>query len=194
MKLLSVVASFVSALVFMHAAQASNTINFHGEITESTCDSTVTGGNDVILPTVSTNAFAPAIGSAAGRTQFVIGVTGCSLVAGKTKVAAYFNASGNGAANVDSMTGYLNNMDEGQTDGAAGVKLQLIDGTTLAPIKVGYAEQSAAGGTGFQTVTGVTEGGATGVARLNYFVEYVKTADITPGTVEGNVVYDLMYQ
>ncbi|QLK62965.1 fimbrial protein [Enterobacteriaceae bacterium Kacie_13] len=190
MKLFAIVTSFISAMALVGSAQASNTINFHGEITESTCDSTVVGGNDVILPTVSTNAFAPAVGSPAGRTQFVIDVSGCTLAPGKTKVAAYFNASSNGAANVDNMTGYLNNMDEGQAGGAAGVKLQLIDGASLTPIHVGYAAQSTAGGTGFDTVTAPTAG----TARLNYFVEYVKTADITPGTVEGNVIYDLMYE
>lgn len=190
MKKLAIITSLISVVSLMNVAHAGNTINFHGEITESTCNSTVAGGNDVTLPTLSTNAFAPAIGSAAGRTQFVINVTGCTLKNDKTKVAAYFDA---GSANVDSTTGYLNNTSEGVAGGASGVKLQLIDGVNLTPIKVGYADQVAGtGGNGFNTITGADGAGA---ANLTYFVEYVRsTADpMTAGAVEGNVVYELMY-
>ncbi len=192
MKKLAIVTSIISALSLINVAQAGNEILFHGEITESTCDSMVTGGNDVTLPTVSSTDLAGAVGSAVGRTQFVIDVTGCTLSTGKTKVAAYFNASSNGTANVDSMTGYLTNLSQGAAGGAEGVMLQLVDGTSLQPIKVGYASQSAdVGGTGFQTVVG----SPSGTARLNYFVEYVKADTvIVAGTVEGKVVYDLMYK
>ncbi|MRT13858.1 fimbrial protein [Enterobacteriaceae bacterium RIT711] len=193
MKKLAIVTSIISALSLINVAQAGgNEILFHGEITESTCDSSVTGGNDVTLPTVSTMSLPGAVGDTAGRTQFVIDVTGCTLSTGKTKVAAYFNASSNGSANVDSMTGYLTNLSEGSAGGAEGVMLQLVDGISLEPIKVGYASQSAdVGGTGFQTVVGSPNG----TARLNYFVEYVKAnATIAAGTVEGKVIYDLMYK
>lgn len=191
MKKLAIVTSIISALSLINVAQAGDEILFHGEITESTCSSSVAGGNDVTLPTVSTTSLPGAVGATAGRTQFVIDVTECTLSTGKTKVAAYFNASSNGTANVDSMTGYLTNLSEGAAGGAEGVMLQLVDGTSLQPIKVGYASQSDTGGTGFQTVSGSTNG----TARLNYFVEYVKAAaDISAGTVEGKVVYDLMYK
>lgn len=191
MKKLAIVTSIISALSLSNVAQAGQEILFHGEITESTCASTVSGGNDVTLPIVSMNSLAAPVGSTAGRTQFVIDVTGCTLKDGKTKVAAYFNASSNGTANVDSMTGYLTNLSEGATDGAEGVMLQLVDGSSLTPIKVGYASQSATGGTGFQTVSAATAG----VARLNYFVEYVRAnATVVPGIVEGKVIYDLMYK
>ena len=191
MKKLAIVTSIISALSLINVAQAGNEILFHGEITESTCESSIAGGSDVTLPTVSSTSLDGAVGATAGRTQFVIDVTGCTLVAGKTKVAAYFNASSNGSANVDSTTGYLTNLSEGATGGAEGVMLQLVDGTSLAPIKVGYASQSADSGTGFQTVVGSPNG----TARLNYFVEYVKADTvIVAGTVEGKVVYDLMYK
>ena len=191
MKKLAIVTSIISALSLINVAQAGNEILFHGEITESTCSSSVAGGNDVTLPTVSTTSLPGAVGATAGRTQFVIDVTECTLSTGKTKVAAYFNASSNGTAIVDSMTGYLTNLSQGTAGGAEGVMLQLVDGTSLAPIKVGYASQSADSGTGFQTVVGSPNG----TARLNYFVEYVKADTvIVAGTVEGKVVYDLMYK
>lgn len=191
MKKLAIVTSIISALSLINVAQAGDEILFHGEITESTCSSSVAGGNDVTLPTVSTTSLSGAVGATAGRTQFVIDVSACTLSTGKTKVAAYFNASSDSTANVDSMTGYLTNLSEGAAGGAEGVMLQLVDGTSLTPIKVGYASQSDTGGTGFQTVSGSTNG----TARLNYFVEYVKAdATIVAGTVEGKVIYDLMYK
>lgn len=194
MKKLAIVTSIISALSLINVAQADNQISFHGEITESTCDSQVTGGNDVTLPTISSSALAGAVGVTAGRTQFVIDLTNCTLSDGKTKVAAYFLASQNGTpgTNVDPATGYLTNTVEG-LGGATGVMMKLLDGTTTQPIIVGDASQSDGSPTSttFQTVTGSPNG----TASLNYFVEYVKAAStITAGPVESFVTYDLMYK
>lgn len=187
MKKLIIAASALAALTTVNFAQAGNTIEFLGEVTDSTCDVALEGASNttVTLPTIS-KTLLPTASSAAGRTQFALAASNCTLGNGKTKVAAFFNASstsGADANNVDSASGYLNNL--ATTNPAKNVKLRLIDGTNSSIIKVGYTDQTTSAG--YVTVD------ANGKARMPYAVEYIATDAVTAGPVRGVVVYDLMY-
>lgn len=185
-----ILSAVASALLFAGAAHAGNTIEFEGEITDSTCDVKLEGDSTtkVTLPTVSKTTL-PSLDSTAGRTMFALQASNCTLAAGKTKVAAFFNANsteGVDVNNVDSASGYLNNL---ATDSPAqNVKLRLVDGTSGKVIKVGYTDQMT-------STEGVTVDGS-GNARMPYGVEYIATdaAGATAGPVRGVVVYDLMYK
>lgn len=199
-------AAVVFALSAASSAYAGNTITFLGEITDSTCDVSVEGGSSTItLPSVSKSLLS-ATNSTAGRVSFALLAENCALGNGKSKVAAYFNgngAEGADANNIDSTTGYLNNLatdpnptnaaydaDDATTyyqDAATNVQLRLIDGTSNAVIKAGFADQ--VDDAGYVTVD------TSNNARLPYSVEYISVAgSATPGPVKGMVVYDLMYQ
>lgn len=199
-------AAVVFALSAASSAYAGNTITFLGEITDSTCDVSVEGGSSTItLPSVSKSLLS-ATNSTAGRVSFALLAENCALGNGKSKVAAYFNgngAEGADANNIDSATGYLNNLatdpnptnaaydaDDATTyyqDAATNVQLRLIDGTSNAVIKAGFADQ--VDDAGYVTVD------TSNNARLPYSVEYISVAgSATPGPVKGMVVYDLMYQ
>lgn len=195
-------AAVVFALSAASSAYAGNTITFLGEITDSTCDVSVEGGSSTItLPSVSKSLLS-ATNSTAGRVSFALLAENCTLGNGKSKVAAYFNgegAVGADAGNVDSATGYLNNLAEDPNPGndpdvttdyqdiATNVQLRLIDGTNNSVIKAGFADQ--VDDAGYVTVDSSNN------ARLPYSVEYISVAgSATPGPVKGMVVYDLMYQ
>ncbi len=185
-----ILSSVASALLFAGAAHAGNTIEFLGEITDSTCDVALEGASSttVTLPTISKTTL-PGLDSTAGRTMFALQASNCTLADGKTKVAAFFNANSTEGAdinNVDSVSGYLNNL--ATASPAGNVKLRLIDGTGGSVIKVGYTDQMT-------STQGVTVDGS-GNARMPYAVEYIATdvAGATAGAVRGVVVYDLMYQ
>lgn len=180
----------ICAFIFSGAASAANTIEFLGEITDSTCDVALEGpsATTVTLPTVSKTALA-SLDSTAGRTMFALLASNCTLADGKTKVAAFFNANSTEGAdinNVDNASGYLNNLSTASP--AENVKLRLIDGTGGGVIKVGYTDQV----TNTQAVT--VDG--SGNARMPYAVEYIATSagGAKAGAVRGVVVYDLMYK
>lgn len=197
MKKSIIAASVVFVLSGVSCAYAGNTISFLGEITDSTCsvvlEGTGSGDGTVNLPKVSSNLLSGK-NSTAGRTSFALVAQDCAMGNGKTKVAAFFNgvgAEGADAGNVDSVTGYLNNLaadpgtDEYET-AATNVQLRLIDGTTESVIKAGYDDQVS--NAGYIAV------GSDNSARMPYAVEYISTnGSATAGPVKGMVVYDLMY-
>ncbi|WDC11648.1 fimbrial protein [Escherichia albertii] len=182
-------ASIICSISAINTAHANNTIEFIGEITDSTCDVKLEGPSSttVTLPTIASSQL-PAADTTAGRTQFALLASNCVLNNGKTKVAAFFNAStmtGPDANNVDSASGYLNNLATGTP--ATNVQLRLNDSTSNKVIKVGYTDQVTEAG--YVTVDG------DGKARMPYSVEYYATASgVTAGAVRSVVVYDLMYQ
>lgn len=192
MNKLIIASAVISVLAVTNVAHAGNTIEFLGEITDSTCDVALEGSSatTVTLPTVSKALFT-GINTTAGRTMFALLASNCTLSNGKTKVAAFFNANsteGADANNVDNASGYLNNL--AATSPATNVKLRLIDGTGGSVIKVGYTDQVT-------STMGVTATGTAGAAaaRMPYAVEYIATdTTVTSGPVRGVVVYDLMYQ
>lgn len=192
MNKLILASAVMSTLALSQVAHAGNTIEFIGQITDSTCDVVLEGASatTVTLPTVSKALFT-GVNTTAGRTMFSLLASNCTLANGKTKVAAFFNANsttGADANNVDNVSGYLNNL--ATTAPATNIKLRLIDGTGGGIIKVGYTDQVTG-------TIGVTATGADGAstARMPYAVEYIATdAAVTSGPVRSVVVYDLMYQ
>ncbi|EFJ7594973.1 hypothetical protein AW765_004544 [Escherichia coli] len=172
---------------------ASNNLEFYGKLTESTCDVGVSGSesNTVILPRIINNQL-PAINSTAGLTTFILMAKNCTVAPGYTFVSAFFNANnfdGEGVNNVDSATGYLNNL--ASTSPASDVKLIIRD-TGDSYIKVGSASQVKNNKyKAFQYA-----GPSGNIAYIPYLVEYIKTADTghDVGAVRGVVTYDLMYK
>lgn len=169
------------------AGASSGTITFDGKITASTCEATVNGvaaDGNVTLPPVAVSAFTD---DTAGRTPFTIELANCELTTPDTKVGAFFEPDG---IQVDSATGHLNNT--ATASAATGVSLQLLNGTDDSPINVGDAGQGNAPSTQYVVPDATSKTGT-----LSYFVEYYKINPATAptaGTVEGKVVYDLIYK
>lgn len=192
MKKVLLAASIASALsLFNFAHAAGGTIEFNGTITAATCAVTVDDGagtvSSVNLPGVGKDQLS-GVNSVAGRTMFLLKATGCdgfTTLASK-QVAAFFNPD---AANVDAATGLLNNIAP-IAGKATNVQLELIDGTTNSPIKVGFASQATSAG--FVNIIGTA---GSGTATLPYFVQYKSvTGSATAGAVKGSVTFDLMYK
>ncbi|MBA7931783.1 type 1 fimbrial protein [Klebsiella sp. RHBSTW-00215] len=105
-----------SCLVATGAQAVDGTINFQGELVDSTCNISIDGGpsnlstamGTITLPTVSSQSLSLQ-GSVIGRTQFNIELSGCSGLATTTTAAAYFE---NGST-VSNTTNNLVNMESG---------------------------------------------------------------------------------
>ncbi|MEB6186380.1 fimbrial protein [Enterobacter roggenkampii] len=182
------------ALLISGNCIASNNLEFFGKLTESTCDVGVSGSesNTVNLPRII-NSQLPDINSTAGLTPFLLMAKNCNVASGYTLVAAFFNANnfdGDDVNNVDSATGYLNNL--ASTSPASDVKLRIGDGVGHY-IKVGSAYQVNDNKYKPFQYTGPSGGN---MAYIPYIVEYIKTADTghDVGAVRGVVTYDLMYK
>jgi major type 1 subunit fimbrin (pilin) len=166
-------------------AASSGTINFNGELTDTTCDVSLDGqGADATytLPTVSVNELAVA-GATSSRTSFTMDLSKCNVgtVNGKSKVAAYFQAG----STIDPSTGRLKNTTE---TGAQLVDLQLLDGqNNFSAINAGSSEQTTK--TTFKDINS-----ADGTAKLVYGVQYYANGKTTPGVVTSSVVYNLQYK
>ncbi|MBJ9259013.1 type 1 fimbrial protein [Citrobacter amalonaticus] len=177
---IGLIASACFAAVGVSNAASTGTIEFKGSITASTCSVAIDGkgadGNGIVnMPESSVSDFTTATTS--GRTEFNLVLTGCTITAPDTQVGAFFESG----ANVDTTTGRLIN-----TGTATGVSLQLLDSSANV-INVGDAGQKNDG----QFIIPDAGGGT-----LPYSVEYYKDADgtLAGGTVEGTVVYSLMYK
>ena len=167
-------------LVALNAHANSGSINFVGEITDSTCTVVVDGqaaDATVTLPTVSKDLLA-ADGDVAGKTHFNIVMTGCTLGGSPadTQVSTYFEAG----PSVDVNSGFLIN-----SGSATNVAFRLTDGTSNNVIKAGRESQSAD-----NSYATVAEGGAS----LPYAVEYVASGKSTAGTVLSSITYNIMYK
>lgn len=181
------------ALLISGTCIASNNLEFFGKLTESTCDVGVSGSESstVNLPRIINNQL-PDIDSTAGLTPFVLMAKNCTTASGYTLVSAFFNANdfdGEGVNNVDSATGYLNNL--ATISPASDVKLRISD-SVGSYIKVGSANQ-----VDDNKYKIFQYGGPTGnISYIPYLVEYIKTADTghDVGAVRGVVTYDLMYK
>jgi major type 1 subunit fimbrin (pilin) len=173
-------------------AESTGTINFNGELTDTTCDVNIEGqGPDatITLPTVSINELTAA-GQTTGRTSFNMALTNCQVTAadeengvaaGPSKVSAFFQPGDT----VDLSTGRLLNQ---TADGATNVDLQLLDASNAyAAINVGNTSQ-------VNDTAYVDIDTATGTAEIPYAVEYYATDATTAGKVTSSVVYNLQYK
>ncbi len=176
------IASACCAASGVSIAASTGTITFNGSITSSTCSAAVDGkgtdGNGIVsMPESSVTDFTNDCDTA-GRAEFTLVLTNCTLTDPDTKVAAFFEPG----ANVDSNTGRLLN-----TGTATGVSLQLLDSKANV-INVGDSSQQA---DAEYIIPDASKGGI-----LPFSVEYYKDAGgtLAGGTVKGTVVYSLMYK
>lgn len=176
-----------SVLLVATGAQVANatdgSVNFNGAVTAQTCSIAVNGQvspliGAVTLPTVATSRLA-APGQVQGSTGFVIRTAACKGPA--TTVAAFFESS----ATVDPTTGNLKN-----TSGtASNVQLQLLDAVNGQVIKAGNSAQKTQ-----NSRSTFVQNSSGGTAPMYYAVQYYATGATTPGTVIGQVTYNLDYQ
>ncbi|WP_300002114.1 fimbrial protein [uncultured Cedecea sp.] len=162
-------------------------ITFLGKINSATCD--ISGGNtngtettnpnfSVRLPVVSTTAF-KAQGDRAGDTDFFIKLKGANCVAGDGYAIKFEKISSSDF--IDPKTGYLKNMNP---NGAKNIQLVIsdenkndFDFTTSKDTSPTKNRETADDETVF-----------------NFGVQYVSTdASVTPGEVEGNIYYSVVY-
>ncbi|MFB2681256.1 fimbrial protein [Shewanella mangrovisoli] len=151
--------------------QAANTVQFNGEITDSTCSAVAGDSGVVTLPTMSTSDFSGQ--TTTGRTAFAIQLTGCTGTL--QNVGAQFIVD---PINVDMATDLIRN-----TGTATGVNVRLrnkdsnINYVGLSQLPIQYVDVSSGSGT------------------LNYFAEYFSSSGtVKPGTVRGQLEYVLSYQ
>lgn len=158
------------------ALAADGTITINGTITDTTCDISVNNQDKnatVTLPTISVSAL-PAVGATAGATPFSIALTNC---AGPTlNTASTFFEAG---ANVDQTTGRLNNSASGT---ATNVQVQLLNANQGA-IMAGSAHSQG------DVTVDISSGGGV----MNYFARYYANGVVTPGTVNTQVDYTIIY-
>lgn len=169
-------------------AQQAGTVDFEGEITDSTCSVAADSQNKTVtLPTVSTNAFSGQ-GTSSGLTAFAINLENCS-VEDDQQVSAYFEPY----PNVDLTSGNLVNTDTG-AEAAGNVQVQLLNSQTNA-----IDLSSPVGANGLQSGAewvDVTPNGASGdgTATINYFAQYYAMNDqVTAGTVASSVNFTVTY-
>lgn len=172
-------AVLLAAAATQSAFASDGTINFAGELVDSTCVVTVNGQVSpapavVTLPTLSVTGLSAAR-NVAGQTGFNIQLSACT---GTTTTASAFFEAG---AGVDPLTSNLRN-----TGTATLVQLQLIDATNGTPILAGNFNQVAN--------TSRVAKAATGNTILPYAVQYIATGRATAGTVVGTVTYSINYQ
>jgi len=178
-----ILAVLLAAAVTQSAFASDGTINFEGQLLDSTCTVNVNGtvgpaAATVTLPKVSAAQLKTA-GTIAGQTGFNITLSACSGTT--TKAAAFFEAG----ANVDPLTHNLKNNDKTK-DGAQNVQLQLVDANNGQVIKAGDFSQVA-------NTSKVTKD-ASGGAVLPYAVQYISTGVAAAGLVKGAVTYSITYE
>lgn len=175
--------TFASGFFGMQAQAGDGTIYFEGKLTGTTCDITVDGQASpatVTLPTISTSLLQTS-GDTAADTGFSINLANCTGVTSASTAAAFFE---NGST-VDTTTYNLLNTDEGVTDGATNVQLQLLDQKTNLPLQVGNTSQVS-------NTTRIDM--SSGSASLPYSVRYYAMGATTPGTVKSQVNFSIDYE
>lgn len=186
--------TYFFALLTSGVGMASNNLEFYGELTESTCDVGVEGSESstVNLPRIINNQL-PTINSTAGLTPFLLVAKNCTVATGYSLVSAFFYVSNfdeKDVKNVDSATGYLNNL--ASISPASDVKLRISDAVGHY-IKVGSASQ--VNDNKYKPFQYASPG-SDNISYIPYLVEYIKIADTGHGVgaVRGVVMYDLMYK
>ncbi|MCW1833806.1 type 1 fimbrial protein [Pantoea ananatis] len=167
----------VSAFLLSGYAQAdsANTINFQGEVSDETCSVAINGNESspvVLLPTVS-KADLDTSGKTAGKTDFTVGLTGCSGSATTTQISTVF------VGNNVSAAGNLTN-----TGSAENVEIQMLDTAgTVINLTGGFT-----GSGDLSLSANETEKSAT------YGAQYFSTRVATSGTVAASIQYAITYR
>jgi len=176
-KILTAVVLASTALGAQVASASDGTITFNGALSASTCS--INGGNPnltVAMPNVSSTSFG-SVGATSGRTAFALNLTGCTQTTGN--VHAYFDTSA--LVNVTSGN-LLNRSDAGN---AKGIEMALRNASDGTKIVMGVPDASQ----GSKPVALVA-----GAGSMNYWIEYVRMGDVTPGPVASEVLYEIVYQ
>lgn len=178
-----ILAVLLAAAATQSAFASDGTINFTGELVDSTCTVTVNGvvgpaPATVTLPKVSAAQLKTA-NATAGQTGFNITLSACTGTS--TTAAAFFEAG----AGVNPLTTNLKNSDATAT-GAKNVELQLVDATNGSVIKAGDFGQVAG-------TSKIMKNGS-GNTILPYAVQYIATGLTTAGKVASQVTYSITYQ
>lgn len=188
MKKMTLLASLIMTMGATSMAQAasSGTINFTGQITDTTCTVTVNGGSGadgtVALPTVGTAALTTAA-QTAGTVNFHLTLTDCTAADGMTSGTVFYESG----ATVNGTTGNLIQQTAQADGGATNVELQLLDGKTGSAIKVGDSSQLTSN-------SYVTLPAAGGSIDIPYSVQYYATGATTAGPVTSSVEYSISYK
>lgn len=177
--------SIVTVLtVFSHANAFDGQITFEGSVTDVTC--IVTGGGDggteskagtftIDLPEVSTTALARS-GQRAGNTKFYLRLSGAKCTDGKTANVIFEQAQ----SDINSSTGFLNNVITSASGGSANVQIALLNNDKT--------DLNLNSSSNHQPV--VIAGNS---ARFDYWAQYYATGQATAGTVRGLVTYSISY-
>lgn len=170
--------------VFSQANAFDGQITFEGAVQDVTC--IITGGEDggpestsgtftINLPKVSTTALA-GLGQRAGDTKFYLRLSGAQCTDGKTANVSFERAQ----SEIDSTTGFLDNIVEKADGGSENVKIALLnkDKTDLNLNSAGNHQPVVI---------------ANNSARFDYWAQYYATGVATAGTVKGLVTYSIVY-
>lgn len=167
----------VIGMTFVSSAMAADgTITINGTITDTTCDISVNNQSKdatVTLPTISTAAL-PAVGSTAGATPFTIALTNCAGASMNT-ASTFFEAG----TYVEQSSGRLKNSASGT---AGNVQVELLN-ANLGSIMAGNSYNQG------DVAVDISSGGGV----MNYFARYYATGVVTPGTVNTQVDYTIVY-
>jgi major type 1 subunit fimbrin (pilin) len=171
---LALAGCFALTATAAHATDGS--INFIGQLVDTTCTVSVNGGTEngtVTLPTLPASALTTN-GETGGDTNFTIRLTACS----KDGVSII---SDFGPAPQINSAGRLTNMLG--AGGALNVELEVLDAVTDLPIKLGDPSQ-------LNATPAIVTGG---IGTLPYTVRYYATAQTEPGPVQSMVTFLLAY-
>lgn len=171
------------ALLFPMVAFADNTVTFLGEVSDSTCDVTINGasGNiSVLLPTTTVTALSTA-GATTEATPFNFVVSGCTA-------ASQSNVGMRLVPLSTTTSGTLTNIASTST-AAAGVAIQIVDGSTSTPIDFSDGEYS----TTTQTIPSSSTGTLTFPFTARYYSLATTAVPVTSGKVESQLQYALTY-
>ncbi|PHI32567.1 fimbrial protein [Budvicia aquatica] len=167
----------MAGLILSTAAQASNTIQFQGEVADQTCDVTINGQASaplVLLPTVPSSSLANA-GETTGQTPFTVGVSGCTASASVTAIKTVFVGNNLTASGRMGNTASVDN----------NVSLQLVDPAVPAtPLDL----TGQTGAAGLSLAANATS------ASHTFAVQYYAEGTALPGAVLGSVQYSVSYQ
>jgi major type 1 subunit fimbrin (pilin) len=165
-------------------SSAGGTITFTGSVADATC--TVTGGAGtnggtgnftVALPQVAPSDLAT-VGETAAPTAFNVQIGGAgqaSCVDGSIGTMSFLTSS----PQIDAASGNLKNALAGETN----AEIQLLDGTTSAPINLATGTYSVA-----------SPAVANNTAEIPFTAQYVAAdAAATPGTLSTSVVYQVVF-
>ncbi|MFC0402619.1 fimbrial protein [Paraburkholderia rhizosphaerae] len=140
-------------------------------VTASACNATAT--STVTLPDIGSAAL-PTVGSTAGSTPVVITLTGCPQ--GMTQIQYQLDPP-DGAINAAMGTFAVSHDSTAQ-----GIGLSVTD-STQAPVSLGAPHVVSA----YSPQTG-------GTYPINLAIRYYRTGTVTPGTVNGSLIYTMFYQ